>query len=212
MQPMDINAPQVDKRSQGEPASTPTHLGDDDTPASQRALTRRSVLLGVGATAAIAGCLGDDDDGRLDLDAMEFEHQGETIPIESVSNAFVGEVTEELFIAVARSEGAGPYDEDSVVVYLCDDRDVGVWFTAEAPADGELSLGYPGARVEMTLADEETTGTAEVAGEDSESFSAVPATGDAGLYWAIQDDFAGGWIVLEDGRQRGSWDDGGNWW
>ena len=210
---MDVNAPRVDERSQGEQGSTPTHLRDDRTPAPgrARALTRRSVLLGVGATVAIAGCLGNDDE-RLDLDAMEFEHQGETVPIESVPNAFVGEVTEELFIAVARPEGDGPYDEDSVVVYLCDDQDVAVWFTAEAPADGELTIGYPGARVEMTLADDETTGTAEVAGEDSESFSAVPAAGEAGLYWAVQDDFAGGWIVLEDGRQRGSWDDGGNWW
>lgn len=206
---MDVNTPRMVNRSRGKQTSTLTHLSDGRKSVRSQAHTRRSVLLGLGAT--IAGCVGADDEG-LDLDAMEFEHQGETIPIESVPNAFVGEVTDELFVAVGHPEGNGPYGEDSVVVYLCDDRDVAVWFTAQSPADGELTLGYPGARIDMTLGDEETTGTAEVAGEDSESFSAVPATGDAGLYWAVQDDFAGGWIVLEDGRQRGSWDDGGNWW
>ena len=203
---MNVNIPHVGERTNRSPASARVSLGDDGTPAPRGALTRRSVLVGVGATVAVAGCLGaaDDDLGGLDLDAMEFDHGGELIPIEAAPNAFVGEVTAGLFIAVARPSGAGPFDAGSVVVYLCDGMGLAVWLDVEEPTDGELTLEDSIVSVELTLTDEEATGIVAGRGE-RDSFTAYPATGQGGLYWTDHPEWWGGWIVLDDLRWRGSW-------
>ena len=62
-------------------------------------------------------------------------------------------------------------------------------------------------QVESSLAETGVTGVLERAGEAPRHLVLEATTGDAGLYRSVEtidgDDRVGGWIVLNDGRQRG---------
>jgi hypothetical protein len=123
------------------------------------------------------------------------------------AHAFAGEVNEDLFIgAMVADHPRGP-DRKALVVYLCDGADVSTWFFGEAIGDAVVLEGAD-IRVEMSLGEERLTGVVERAGVGPQGFVAEFAAGDAGLYRAVETfdgtDYIGGWVVLNDGRQRGA--------
>lgn len=155
----------------------------------------------------------DEDDeaaATLDLDTLQASTDAGTLQAEPMSNAFVGEVTEDLFIGVVLYEDdeyAG--DEQAVGVYLCDNgQTTNAWLSGELGDDGVAQLD-DGADLQVTVEVQDGVVTGEVmtSEEDSHTFTATAASGDAGLYRAEEsvdgDDQLGTWVVLEDGRQRG---------
>jgi hypothetical protein len=120
------------------------------------------------------------------------------------------EVTADLVGAI---EGSGAYvalvaDDGSVRAYVCDGEEGGVasvaeWFSGEVDGD-EVDLGSAGgARLVATLTDDGSEGTFIDAGGNEHAFTAERAEGDAGLYRGESDDFLGGFIVANDGTDRG---------
>jgi hypothetical protein len=121
-------------------------------------------------------------------------------------NTWVGEVTDDLFIAFSIDEG---YSEESgdVSAYACDSGDASVYLTGEL-VDGEADLDDCVDKIELAIGEGEITGTLTLQGEEPQSFVAVPSSGDAGLYRSEsiekgEIEFTVRWVVLEDGRQRG---------
>lgn len=123
------------------------------------------------------------------------------------ADAFAGEVNEDLFIGVMVADHPPVPERKALVVYLCDGADVSTWLFEEAIGDTAV-LEDADTRVEMSLDAESLTGVVERAGEAPQEFVAEFATGDAGLYRAVEtidgQDYVGGWIILNDGRQRGA--------
>lgn len=162
---------------------------------------------------------GDDDaeandgSGALDVETLQAESDGGTLEAEEVSDAFVGEVTEDLFIGVAVYDEGQYADDEQVGVYLCDDGDeINAWLTGELASEGVAELDadhedLPDVRITVEVGDDEVTGEVVDSEGESHSFTASPASGDAGLYVAEAtfdgEEHRGSWIVLEDGRQRG---------
>jgi hypothetical protein len=77
------------------------------------------------------------------------------------------------------------------------------------PGRGQQTLDLTssgGAHLEATLATQQVSGTITFGGQ-AHSFTATPATGQAGLYRADQtingQEYLGGWDVLQDGRVEG---------
>ncbi len=143
---------------------------------------------------------------ELDLDSLEVEIQGETYDVWAYENTWVGEVTEDLFIAFSIEEG---YSQGSgeISAYACDSGDTSVYLTGEL-VDGEADLDDCVDKIQLSLDDGEITGTLTLQGEEPHSFVAIPADGNAGLYRTetIEMGEIGittRWVVLEDGRKRG---------
>jgi hypothetical protein len=143
---------------------------------------------------------------ELDLDRSEVEIQGETYDVWAYQNTWVGEVTDDLFIAFSIDEG---YSEGSgeISAYACDSGDASVYLTGELQ-DGEADLDDCVDKIELALVDEEITGTLTLEGQEPLSFVAIPAEGDAGLYRTEtiemgELEIVTRWVVLEDGRRRG---------
>lgn len=137
----------------------------------------------------------------LDLNTLEANTPEGTLHAEPVPDAYVGEVSDDLFIAVA----AGAGEPKSVTAYLCN-GEAGVWLNREISGETAI-LSKEELQVEADLSGSEITGTVTLTNGDSGSFTAVVATGNAGLYRAVKplegEDYTAGWIVLPDGRQRG---------
>jgi hypothetical protein len=125
---------------------------------------------------------------------------------ERVPDAWVGAVDERLFIALAVVDANGPGDDPRLTAYLCDGDAFAVWLTGSL-TEGEATLTVGDTRIELATTDDGASGSVVVAGGQPQPFTAVPAIGEAGLYrLAAATDGgtpAGGWIVLNDGRQRG---------
>jgi hypothetical protein len=143
---------------------------------------------------------------ELDLDSSEVEIQGQTYDVWAYENTWVGEVTDDLFIAFSIDGG---YSEGSgeISAYACDSGDASVYLTGELQ-DGEADLDDCVDKIELALVDGEITGTLTLEGEEPLSFDAVPAEGDAGLYRTEtiemgELEIVTRWVVLEDGRRRG---------
>jgi hypothetical protein len=158
------------------------------------------------------GCGGGSEPGAgapaLDLASLEAEIDAGTLQAQPVPNSYVGAVNDDLFVAVALddSDGGGQVAR----VYLCDGAGVSVWLSGEVAADQPTQLGgfEDGASVEFVVAEDAVHGhvvTAEHGGP--QYFEAALASGEAGLYRAENtlngEDYVGGWIVLNDGRQQG---------
>lgn len=151
-------------------------------------------------------------DLTLDPDTLQATGSEGTYQARAVAGAHVGEVTDDLFIAVAVEDGAEAAEAregQPVSVYLCD-GEFSQWLRGELDAQGQTVLEEElGAKVRLGLAgDGEIAGIVQVPGARPQPFTATAATGEAGLYRA-QQTFAGveasaGWVVLNDGRQRGS--------
>jgi hypothetical protein len=123
------------------------------------------------------------------------------------ANAFAGEVGGDLFIGVLVADDPSVPERKALIVYLCDGADVSTWLFGEA-IGGSTVLEAADARVELLLGHDGVVGVVEQAGVAPRSFVAELATGDAGLFRAVETidgrDYVGGWIVLNDGRQRGA--------
>lgn len=143
---------------------------------------------------------------ELDLASSEVEIQGQAYDVWAYENTWVGEVTDDLFIAFSIEEG---YSEGSgeISAYACDSGDASVYLTGELQ-DGEADLDDCVDKIELALVDGEITGTITLEGEEPLSFDAAPAEGDAGLYRTEtiemgELEIVTRWVVLEDGRRRG---------
>jgi hypothetical protein len=115
---------------------------------------------------------------------------------------YVGQVTEDAYVAVVTGGGF-------VRAYVCDGVDHGVWFSGRLDEQGRFALTARDgvATLAGTVVNGAVHGAATYDGV-RRPFAAVEARGAAGLYrWegAIHDgDVLGGWIVLNNGKQRGT--------
>jgi hypothetical protein len=161
--------------------------------------------------ALLAGCRSDDGGEvaappaapRLDLETLEVEVPGGTLTAEARSGAFVGAVTDDVFVAVAFPDEVGPHGR--VTVYLCDDEH-GEWFSEQLDG-GVLRIDGEQVTVAIELSGDEVSGSVTWRGQDLGEFTATEATGVAGLYAGGATfggvDHSAAWVVLPDGRQRG---------
>ena len=147
------------------------------------------------------------DTAELDLETREAQLGDQIVTAEPWDNTWVGEVTDAWFIGIMVADAYGS-DPREVTVYLCD-NERGIVLNGELPADEDTTtLSNDEAEVELTLIDDEITGTVSINGQDPEPFDADAATDDAGVYVATTEveevEVAARWIVLADGRQRGT--------
>jgi hypothetical protein len=143
---------------------------------------------------------------ELDLASSEVEIQGQTYDVWAYQNTWVGEVTDDLFIAFSIEEG---YSEGTgeISAYACDSEDASVYLTGELQ-DGEADLDDCVDKIVLSLDGDEITGMLTLEDQEPLSFVAVPAEGDAGLYRTEtiemgELEVVTRWVVLEDGRRRG---------
>lgn len=168
-----------------------------------------SVLVAIGLSVLLLAACAPAESGQLllDLDTLQASAEPGDFQAQPIANARVGEVTESLFVAVVVPDVVEAGQE--VRVYLCDGENFAQWLSGELNAAGEARLGEQiGAQVNLRIEDNgDVFGVAQVPGEIPQAFRATAATGDAGLYRAEEDfngvTHVGGWIVLQDGRQRG---------
>jgi hypothetical protein len=119
---------------------------------------------------------------------------------------FVGKVDgTDAYIALTTKDG-------KLGGYICDSKQISVWLDAsDLSGDSAELVNRVGDRVgEASFADDQVSGEVELAGQ-THSFSAGPATGDAGLYrgavdgrYAVVGNLEAAWIVLPDRSQRGA--------
>lgn len=160
----------------------------------------RTVVLVVGV--ALAGCGGGDDGGSANGQSRAND------PV-APKGTFVGKVDgSDAYIALVS-------DTKRVLGYVCDSKQVSSWFDVAAIHDDTAILRSRGGKAlgRATFSTDGVRGELTIGGE-RRSFSATPASADAGLYRAAhvrrQDGTLGkgeielGWIVLPDGSQRGS--------
>lgn len=124
-----------------------------------------------------------------------------------LAEAFVGAIDDELFIGVLVADHPAEPDRKTLVVYLCDGAGVSTWLFADAMGDSAVAQ-QGGTSIEMSLTDSGVHGVLDRAGASPQLFVAGVADDLAGLYRAVETidgrDYVGGWIVLNDGRQRGA--------
>ena len=164
---------------------------------------RLTVAIAIGTGALGLAACGDDyggDDSDDDTGSGQVTEPGTAaeLPVELVGEVEGGEA----FVAIV----AG--GDGEVTAYVCDGEEgdmaaSGDWFTGEV--DGaELSLqAESGATLEAELTDEGATGTYTSADGTTQDLSAEPAEGEAGLYRGEDGDVVAGFIVSNDGDDRG---------
>jgi hypothetical protein len=146
----------------------------------------RYVLVGL-AVAVLAGC------GSYGGDDEKAEAASFAAAVEG-SDAFVGAVVGE--------------SDRRVLAYVCDGKSIASWFTGEAGDDGNVELtSADGARLTGRVEGDLLSGSVVLPGGASHRFSASAVSTPAGLYRAKGQvrgaPAVGGWVVLEDGSQRG---------
>lgn len=119
--------------------------------------------------------------------------------------AYVGTVTDDLYIAVALDRGTGAGGPQDALVYVCDGHGGG-YITGEV-GSGMTTLTGDGMNVTLTRAGRGVTGTVALGDRPPLPFTARRATGVAGLHGGRFDadgvDYRPVWVVLPDGSQRG---------
>lgn len=173
----------------------------------------RVPLLGIVSLMILAGCASASQGGSraedvtLDIETLQVEVSEGTAKAEAVPNSFVGEVNDDLFIAVANPDDAHTYPPDTTIVYLCDGVEVAEWVAVDR--EEELSLEAGDVQVELAFGQNDVSGTVTLGDGDPINFTAEPPSGDAGLYRAEgefdETAYTGAWIVLDEERQRGWW-------
>jgi hypothetical protein len=142
---------------------------------------------------------------ELDLASLEALSLDRTFVAEAYDNTYVGEVTDDLLIGISL-DSRYPDQAEGVSVYLCDSEDVSVYLWGDIE-NGGATLSEDDVQVELTVSDDEITGTVALNGEDEQSFTATEAAGDSGMYVATdaagEIDIEVRWVVASDGRQRG---------
>lgn len=169
----------------------------------------RHGLVAIVTLAILAGCtsaLGTGDP-TLDLETLQVNVSEGTAKAEPVPNTYVGQVEENLFIAVAIPESDSKYGPDQTIVYLCDGDSIAEWMTGQQAPEVALTSGD--IEVELAFTVEEVSGTVTLADGEPIPFTAERASGNAGLYRAEgsfgDKGYTGIWVVLPDERQRGWW-------
>lgn len=94
---------------------------------------------------------------------------------------------------------------DTAVAYLCNGRDIGVWFTGRVGDDGTITLeAADGATLTATRSADGVTGTHSA----GIGFTLAAATGDTGIYRDVATldgrTYTTGWVVGNDGSIYGS--------
>jgi hypothetical protein len=119
---------------------------------------------------------------------------------------YVADVDGDLFIALNLVELNGAEEERAIRAYLCNGAEVSVWMTDQFSGD-EVTLVSGDTRIVLTSINS-ASGVVSLAGGAEVPFTANLATGEAGLYRAEGtfegQDYVGGWIVLNNGQQRGA--------
>lgn len=120
---------------------------------------------------------------------------------------YTSTVDDQLFLAIDVLQPADTDGRWPIVAYLCDGRSTSVWL-AGAFDGSHASLASEGASMDVSVAGGRAYGTVTLEGTASRLFTAELATEEAGLYRAEATaegvSYVGGWIVLDDGRQRGA--------
>lgn len=99
-------------------------------------------------------------------------------------------------------------DEDSATAYVCNGEEGEVattseWFTGVV-TDGEIDLlSAGGARLRATITDGDADGTFVAADGTEQALSVEPAEGNAGMYRYEAEDVLAGFVVANDGSDRG---------
>ena len=172
-------------------------------PAATRGIAsaRRSLAWAVALAAAgvLAGC---GEDGVSDRSPAE------TKAATVAKGALVGKVDgTDAYVALVS-------DGSRVLGYLCDSKKLSRWIDVSTIRDGTAALAARtgDALGEAMISGDRASGTITIDGEPH-AFSAVPASGEAGLYRAArvnredgklsEGEVEAGWIVLPDGTQRG---------
>ncbi len=123
------------------------------------------------------------------------------------ASSYVGATGDDLFVGVMIADHPPAPDRKAVIVYLCDGANVSTWLFGEAIGDSVVVTDGD-TQVELSLLETDVVGVLERAGEAPRLLVLEAATGEAGLYRSVESiggvDHVGGWIVLNDGRQRGA--------
>lgn len=124
---------------------------------------------------------------------------------ESPSTGYVGQMSDSDAYVAALVTDFG------AVVYVCNGaEELALWFEGPVADPGEIELETPdGASLRASLSSGSVSGTVELANGDVHTFTAEPATGDAGLYRALSDEATSaeihaGWVLRDDGTERGA--------
>lgn len=149
---------------------------------------------------------------ELDLETLEAETPDGTLQAQRAEHAFVAEIGDGRAIGIAFASDVDiPADPNEIVVRLYDRQEAAV-FVGPLDDQGAASLeSFEGsdfeATVEVTVHDDAVIGTVAYEDESPTPFTAEPASGVAGVYWALGEEDAeilsADWIVLPDGRQWG---------
>lgn len=124
----------------------------------------------------------------------------ERVPPLPPVHTFVGHVEgSEAFVALSIVGG-------EVMAYVCDGRDTATWLRGTA-TDGDLALTADGMRLRAQRTAQGLTGTLTLETR-SHAFTVAPAMSGGGFYRAAETiaglGYVGGWILLNDGSQRGA--------
>jgi hypothetical protein len=143
----------------------------------------------------------------LDTETLTAETPEMTLQATAYDNTYVGDITEELLIAVSLDSMYADQAE-GISAYVCDGDEVGFYVTGEIDDDGTATIQLAeNAQLVFTINGETISGSVTMNEEELGSFEATEATGDAGFYVAEETvegtDVAARWIVLDDGRQAG---------
>lgn len=126
--------------------------------------------------------------------------------------SFVGVVQDsKAFVAVVVAA------DQKAIAYVCDSETVAQWFTGRVGTDGVLQLtntSGTGGTIQARLNQGEVVGSFILPGQTAKAFMAKVAAGTAGLYrydGTIEGSrYLGGWIMDQQGVQRGSVIGGGS--
>jgi hypothetical protein len=156
----------------------------------------RMLWMGV-MTVGLVACGGADS-----ADSADQADGGDGAAGEAAPPAFVGELEgTDAYVAVVA-------DGDDVEVYACDGESelaVRLLDTVDDPASFVLT-NDAGASAAVELVDGVYEGELTLADGSTHAFTTEEAEGDAGLFHAVDapEGVSAGWVVLNDGRQRGS--------
>jgi hypothetical protein len=124
-----------------------------------------------------------------------------------MADAFAGAIDDELFIGILAAEHPSQPGLRTWVIYLCDGATTSTWLFGEGTGDDAV-VRQGDTQVELSLRGPSVHGVVDRVGETPRLFVAEFATALAGLYRSVEtiegNEYVGGWIVLDDGRQRGA--------
>jgi hypothetical protein len=197
-------------------------------------------LVSVLGYTLLTGCGDDGDDAeprlRLDPETLEVSTgdgaAAELDEFRAAQHVYVGAVDDDVFIAVALDDDVATGDPQDVLVYLCNSDDIALYLGGEIDGEGEVAFDRTAGMlrgeadvavgddisVDMNVGADEATGSLTIAGDDPQSFTALPPEDgtNEGFYVALASEIqslessglapraatsshANGWIILNLG-------------